>query len=205
MVKEIIEWIFCIIVALMLALLIRYFIGTPTVVKHTSMYPTFKENERLIINRTYRITKRKPKVGEIITFEAPTKEYTKWDAKQSNPIAIYDKEPKGIFNKFVYYCLEMTKTSYIKRVIAVEGQHVKIENSKVIVNDIVQEEEYLNDDVVTESDVFYDFIVPEGYVFAMGDNRSNSIDCRVLGCIPLEKIEGIVVMRFWPLSRFSKF
>ena len=38
--KDIIEWIICILVALILALLIRYFIGTPTVVKMTSMKPT---------------------------------------------------------------------------------------------------------------------------------------------------------------------
>ena len=203
--KEILEWIFCIIVALVLALIFRYFIGTPTIVKHSSMYPTLYENERLMLNRTFRITKKKPEVGDIITFEAPTKEYSKWDADQSNPIATYDNEPKGILKKFVYYCLELSKTSYIKRVIAVAGDHVKIENNEVIVNDEVLEENYLQDDVSTESEVFYDFVVPEGYIFAMGDNRDNSIDCRVFGCIPLEKLEGIVVMRFWPINKITKY
>ncbi len=203
--KEILEWVICIIIAIVLALMFRYFIGTPTVVKHSSMYPTLKENERLFLNRTHRITKRNPKVGEIITFEAPTREYSKWDANQSNPIAVYDNEPKGLFNKFMYYCIEKTKISYIKRVIAVAGDHVEIKDGNVIVNGKVKEESYLQDDVVTESEVFYDFIVPDGYVFAMGDNRSNSVDCRMLGCIPLEKVEGIVVMRFWPLNKVEKF
>ncbi len=199
-VKNIFEWGYCIIIALTLALLFRYFIATPTIVKQRSMYPTLQENQRLILNRTFRITHKEFEVGDIITFEAPTKQYSKWEADQSNPVAVYDEEPKGIINKFIYYSLEVTKKSYIKRVIAVAGDHVKIENNTVIVNGLVQEEQYLQPDVVTESEVFYDFIVPEGYVFAMGDNRPKSTDCRVLGCIPLNKIEGIVTFRFWPFD-----
>lgn len=126
------------------------------------------------------------------------------DADQSNPVAIYENQPEGIFSKFVYYVLEFTKRSYIKRVIALEGQHVVIEDSKVYVNGAQIKEDYLQNDVVTESSVFYDFIVPEGYVFAMGDNRTKSTDCRELGCIPLDKVEGIVSFRFWPFSDFGR-
>ena len=202
--KDILEWGYCIIIALILALLFRFFIATPTIVKQRSMFPTLKENERLILNRTFRITKKKPEPGDIVTFEAPTKEYLKSDADQSNPVAIYENQPKGIISKFVYYCLEITKKSYIKRVIAVEGDHVKIENNKVYVNGNVLDEKYLSSDVITESQVFYDFIVPDGYFFAMGENRTKSTDCRSIGCIPLEKLEGIVCYRFWPFSEFGK-
>ena len=71
-------------------------------------------------------------------------------------------------------------------------------------NNIPLKEEYLSSDVVTESSVFYDFIVPEGYFFAMGDNRTKSKDCRETGCIPFEKLEGIVRFRFWPFNEFGK-
>ena len=64
-------------------------------------------------------------------------------------------------------------------------------------------EDYLQKDVVTESNVFNDFIVPEGYLFCMGDNRTKSTDCRRFGCVPFEKIEGIVICRFWPLNKFG--
>ena len=202
-VKDILEWSYCIVIALILALLFRYFIATPTIVKQRSMFPTLQENQRLILNRTFRITKKSLERGQIVTFEAPTKTYSKWEADQSNPVAVYDDEPKGIFNKFVYYSLEVTKKSYIKRVIGIAGDHVKIENNKVYINGEEQEENYLRDDVVTESEVFYDFIVPEGYFFAMGDNRTKSTDCREIGCIPLEKLEGFVCFRFWPLSEFG--
>ena len=66
------------------------------------------------------------------------------------------------------------------------------------------QENYLQPDVVTESKILNDFIVPEGYLFCMGDNRTKSTDCRNFGCIPLDKIEGIVVFRFWPFSVFGK-
>ena len=51
---------------------------------------------------------------------------------------------------------------------------------------------------------FSEFIVPEGYIFAMGDNRSQSTDCRAFGCIPIEKVESKVWIRFWPLNLFGK-
>ena len=75
--RNILEWIYCIIIALVLALLFRYFIATPTIVKQRSMYPTLQENQRLVLNRVARITKKAPKVGDIITFEAPTRQYTR--------------------------------------------------------------------------------------------------------------------------------
>ncbi len=203
--KNILEWVYCIIIALTLALLFRYFIGTPTIVRMRSMFPTLQQDQRLILNRTFRIGKiESPKRGQIITFEAPSTAYESFNVDQSNPVAKYEKQPQNIFSKFVYYVLELNKKSYIKRVIGVAGDHIKIENGSVYLNGELLNEEYLGKDVITTSHVFTDFIVPEGYIFAMGDNRSNSTDCRSLGCIPIEKIEGIVIFRFWPFDSWGK-
>lgn len=203
--KEILEWIFCIVIALILAMLFKIFIAVPTIVKHESMVPTLQENQRLILNRTFRITGSKPKVGDMITFEAPSKTYDELSKNQSNPVAVYDKQTNGILNKLWYHVFEVTKVSYIKRVIATEGQHVVIKDGKVYVDEKELEETYLSPTVKTESKIFNDFIVPEGTIFAMGDNREKSLDCRELGCIPLDKIEGIVIFRFWTLDKICKF
>lgn len=204
--KNIIEWIECIVIAIVLAVLIRYFIGTPTIVKKRSMYPTLKQDERLILNRWGRTTKKMPERGDIITFEAPSKmALSAEEVDLNNPVAVYTNQPKNIFSEFTYYVLEWGKQSFIKRVIGLPGEHIKIEDGKVYINGEEYKEDYLQEDVkTTASGVFTDFVVPENYVFAMGDNRAESTDCRSFGCIPLEKIEGKVVLRFFPFNRFGK-
>ena len=72
-VKDILEWVYCIVIAIVLALLFRYYIGTPTIVKQVSMNPTLVQNQRLWLNRWGRTTKKLPERGNIITFEAPSK------------------------------------------------------------------------------------------------------------------------------------
>ena len=65
--KDILEWVYCIVIAIILALLVRYYVGTPTIVKQYSMYPTLKPNERLVLNRLPRTFKQMPERGDIIT------------------------------------------------------------------------------------------------------------------------------------------
>jgi len=199
-VKNILEWIFCIIIAIVLALLIRYFIGTPTVVKRSSMFPTLQQNQRLILNRLPKTFNEMPKRGDIITFEAPT------NVAAKTVKAEYEYNPQTWYEKFMYYVLEVGKTSYIKRVIALPGEQVKIENGKIYINEQELQEDYLQDTVVTEAKNLNltNFVVPEGYIFAIGDNRTQSMDCRDFGCIPIEKIESIVWIRFWPLNLLGK-
>lgn len=202
--KDIIEWIVCIVIAFVLALSIRYFFGTPTIVQQPSMYPTLKPNQRLILNRWARTIKEMPSRGDIITFEAPTSDSYTYNANDVR--AKYSNNPTSAWGKFVYYVLESNKISYIKRVIALPGEHLQIKDGKVYINGEELEEKYLQPDVTTsiENCPFYDLIVPENCVFVMGDNRSKSTDSRKFGCIPLEKIESKVWIRFWPLNLFGK-
>ena len=120
-------------------------------------------------------------------------------------MARYEERNRGWFKNFIYNVLEIGKISYIKRVIALPGEHIEIKNGKVYINDKELEEEYIADTVKTESmeGSFYDLVVPEGTVFVMGDNRTGSSDSRMFGCIPYEKIEGKVVFRFWPLNKMG--
>ena len=209
-IREIIEWLICIIIAVVLALIVRYYIGTPTIVQQTSMWPTLEDGERLWLNRWGRTTKKMPQRGEIITFEAPsTNIVTKDRVDLSNPIAKYENNPEGVLDKFKYYVLESGKRSYIKRVIGLPGEHVEIKDGSVYINEEKLGENYLQDGVVTDMKIgnnqlyFTDFVVPENCVFVLGDNRTGSTDSRAFGCIPLEKIEGTVAFRFWPISKFG--
>ena len=206
--REIIEWLICIIIAVALALIVRYYIGTPTIVRMSSMYPTLIENQRLLLNRWTRTTKKIPSRGDIITFEKPSKtNYNAEEIDKANPIAKYENEPTGLWSKFIYYVLEIGKDSYIKRVIALPGEHVVIKDGKVYINNEELQENYLQENVKTEirrEIGFNDFVVPENCVFAMGDNRDGSMDCRDFGCIPIEKIESKVWIRIIPFDKFGK-
>ena len=205
-VKDIIEWIVCIIIALIIAIAFSYYVGTPTIVQQPSMVPTLQPNQRLWLNRWVRTTKKMPSRGDIITFEAPSKlDLTSADIAE-NAVARYENEPTSIWSKFSYYVLEVNKTSYIKRVIGIAGDHVVIKDGKVFVNDEELQEKYLPSGIVTDNGHgnCTDVIVPENCVFAMGDNRSQSSDCRRFGCIPLNKIESKVWIRIWPLNLFGK-
>lgn len=205
-VKEVMEWVYCILIAIVIVILIKSFIGVPTVVKQSSMYPTLKQNERLWLNRWGATFNKMPKRGDIITFEAPTnRKVAKLSADTNNPVAIYEYNPSNIVVKFVYYTLEIGKTSYIKRVIGLPGDHVEIKNGKVYVNDQQLEEKYLQDYVVTTDmgGVFTDVVVPENTVYVLGDNRGESVDSRCFGCIPVEKIESKAAFRFWPLNKIG--
>ena len=205
-IKDFLEWIYCIIIALVIAILIKYYLGTPTVVQMDSMYPTLVQGDRLILNRIPKTTKKLPQRGEIITFEAPSKKaYNNNEVDLSNPIAKYNDDNFSVFKKFTYYVLEIGKKSYIKRVIGLPGDHVLIENGNVYLNGEKLNETYLVDGTITErTGAFYDIVVPNNCVFAVGDHRSVSLDCRSFGCIPLDKIESTVAIRFWPLTKFGK-
>lgn len=207
--KDIIEWVVCILIAVILALLIRYYIGTLTVVQQQSMHPTLEPGQRLILNRWVRTTHQMPERGDIVTFEAPSEDYPilSADFDRTNVIARYTNDPTNWFSKFVYYVLETSKESYIKRVIGLPGDHIQIRDGKVYINGEEFDEPYLQDNVTTtvgSDQPFSDLVVPENCLFVMGDNRDHSTDSRAFGCIPLARIEGKVWIRFWPFNLFGK-
>jgi signal peptidase I len=117
--KAVLEWVYCIIIAVVIAIVIKYFIGAPTVVRQESMDPTLKPGDRLILNRICRTFHQEYEKGDIITFTAPSNDsIQQTNIDQKNPVAKYENEPTNPFESFVYYVLEIGKTSFIKRVVA---------------------------------------------------------------------------------------
>lgn len=199
--REALEWIVCIVVAFTLALIIKYFLFTPTLVMQQSMTPTILNEERVLINRLVRTFNLELNRGDIITFEAPLN----YELADGEITAQY-REVDGVIDSLFYNVMEVGKISYIKRVIGVSGDKIEFRNGRVYVNDIRLEEDYLPEGAKTylpEKGMPNSFIVPEGYIFAMGDNREGSSDCRAFGCIPIEKVEGRVSIRIWPLNKFG--
>ena len=197
--NEVVEWIICFVIAYVIYIGINFFFGTIAGIRQTSMYPTAKDGERVIVGRRVLYNKDINR-GDIVTLAAPDEEVKKDDSIYAPYL-----ERTG-FDWFVYDILEIGKKSYVKRVIAVGGDSIKItESGEVYLNEELLEENYLAEDVITPiTGDYYDLVVPEGYVFVMGDNRGASKDSREFGVVPLDKIEGKVHIRIWPLNRWGE-
>ena len=95
---------------------------------------------------------------------------------------------------------------FVKRVIAGPGSIVNIdEDGNVYVNDVLQDEPYVEEKSAGVSDLTYPYLVPEDAYFVLGDNRVNSADSRTgaMGCVPQENVLGKVLICVWPLSHWK--
>lgn len=102
------------------------------------------------------------------------------------------------------------KEYFIKRVIGLPGETVRIQDGRVFIkkigsNEFTQiQENYLPQNLATMS-VGEDIIVPSNYYFVLGDNRPNSRDSRYFGAIPEDLITGKVWLRGYPFNRVKLF
>jgi signal peptidase I len=97
---------------------------------------------------------------------------------------------------------------YIKRIIALPGEKIKVSQGLVYVNNkAVIETDYLSDQIKTQAGLFLseekELTVGEGEYFVLGDNRSHSSDSRDWGTVPEENIIGKAWFRYWPLSKIG--
>ncbi|MDQ0205256.1 signal peptidase I [Alkalicoccobacillus murimartini] len=167
--SELLGWVKAIIIAIVLAVIIRTFLFTSYEVRGESMLPTAHEGELFIINKlNYQFSE--PSHDDLIVFHATQNE------------------------------------DYIKRVIGLPGDTVRVESDVLYINDEAVDEPYL-DEVKpgpgTYTQDFDEVTVPEGHVFVMGDNRPSSLDSRRIGAVSEDQIVGKVDLRFWPLSEFT--
>lgn len=146
----------------------------PTLVKGVSMFPTLDPNNYLMLYKLAYAGDKAPKYGDIVVFKSH--------------LTMENGREKDL----------------VKRVIAVGGDHIRIIDGKVYLNEGQLDENYINGDY-TDGEI--DIIVPEGYIFAMGDNRPNSRDSRdpSVGLIPESDIIGKVFIRLYPFNRIQSF
>jgi signal peptidase I len=106
----------------------------------------------------------------------------------------------------VFWYPQDTSKSYIKRVIGVPGDRVRVEGGQVYVNGTALVEDYVppeNRDSSSWRDGD-EQIVPEGKYFVLGDHRNQSSDSRMWGYVPRENIYGKAVFIYWPLREMGR-
>jgi signal peptidase I len=128
--------------------------------------------------------------------------------------SLQDQE-RIFINKFVYHFEAIARgdvvvfryprdpsKSYIKRVVAVPGDHVRIERGRVYVNGRLLTEGYVPRDFV-DPHSYPEIVVPEHSYFVLGDHRSMSNDSREFGPVDESYIYGKAVFVYWPVEKLG--
>lgn len=103
---------------------------------------------------------------------------------------------------------QSAEIDFIKRIIGLPGDKVKIKSGKVYVNgQELEESNYLDSSVYTGAESFLsenqEIVVPDGKYFVLGDNRPNSSDSRDFGPIGMDTFIGRVFFRYWPIDKIG--
>ena len=172
------EYVRSILIAALIALLVRTFLIQSFLIPSGSMENTLLVGDRLFVNKFIYGTDlpltqktilkvRDPQRGDVIVFEYPV-----------DP----DKD-------------------FIKRVIGTPGDVIEVRDKQVFVNHAPFKDthEIHRDRSIGNAprDNFGPVTVPAGSYFVMGDNRDNSYDSRYWGFVPKEKIKGNALIKFW--------
>jgi signal peptidase I len=120
-----------------------------------------------------------------------------------NKLAYRLGDPKVGDIVMLYYPLKPEK-SFVKRIIAEEGDQVRIVDGRVYRNDVPLDDSFVKAEYRSHDD-WGPQVIPEGYYFVMGDHRNNSSDSRHWGFVPKKYIIGKVQLRWWPVSHARVF
>jgi signal peptidase I len=120
-----------------------------------------------------------------------------------NKLAYRIGDPKVGDIVMLYYPLKPEK-SFVKRIIAEEGDQVRIVDGRVFRNDVPLDDSFVPSEYRSHDD-WGPQVIPEGYYFVMGDHRNNSSDSRHWGFVPKKYIIGKVQLRWWPMGHAKVF
>jgi len=180
-----------VLVALVVAVLIKTFLVQAFWIPSGSMIHTLEINDRVLVNKLSYVF-GEPEQGDVVVFDPPFG---------------VEEEAEPLLQAIVRNVAESLglKTpaveDLIKRVVAVGGQQLEVKDNQVLIDDVPLDEPYLDESAFMPD--FGPVQVPAGMVFVMGDNRPRSQDSRRFGSIDTDSIVGRAFVRVWPLDRWG--
>lgn len=170
----ILEFVQSIVLALSVFVLLYLFVAQPNEVKGSSMEPNFQNGEYLLTDKLS-YQFSTPQRGDVVVFKAPP----------SEPCSAEECE-------------------YIKRLVGVPGDKIKVEGGKVYLNGVELNQFFLPSDFVTSPGAYLTegvemMMGPDEYL-CLGDNRSHSRDGREFGPVKKEAIIGKAFLKYWPID-----
>lgn len=194
-----------VVIALVLALIIKTWLIQAFFIPSASMENTLKINDRVLVNKFVYHT-RDVQRGDVVVFNG----LDSWDpesefAQPTNPVS------KVLHSIGVAFGMAPNEKDYIKRVIGVGGDHVRCcdAQGRITVNGHPLDEKSYLYPGNAPSDNLFDVTVPAGHLWVMGDHRQVSSDSRAHlgdpggGTIPEDKVIGRAFVRVWPPSRMG--
>jgi signal peptidase I len=179
-----------VLAALIVAVVIKTFLIQAFYIPSSSMEDTLEINDRVMVNKlAYQFGEVHR--GDVVVFDDPMRT----EPQNESFLASVQRNVGEAIG------LTVPRSEFIKRVIGLPGETVRIQDNTVFVDGIPMREAYLPPG--TSMAEFGPVRVPDGEIFVMGDNRNSSQDSRVFGTVPIDTIVGKAFIIMWPASRWS--
>jgi signal peptidase I len=192
--RNVVELVLTVAVAIGVALLVQALLVKPYKIPSGSMIPTLQIHQRILVNRL----DTDPGLGDIVVFHPPA-------GAVVGPEGTCGSRDQGLGHS--HACDRdygaVSSETYVKRVVGLPGDHLRIVAGKVFRNGHEEHGSYIQP--CSTGSTFCSFTttitVPAGHYYMMGDNRGFSDDSRFWGPVPQSSIIGTAFFTYWPLSR----
>jgi signal peptidase I len=187
--NSLIELVTIVVVALGLALGIQAFLVKPFRIPSESMVPTLAVGQRVLVCR-FCLHFDTPDRGDILVFKPPAGEPSTCGVERPSD----EPCPEGTPGK--------SDQNFIKRVVGLPGDHLKVIEGSVYINGQRQNEPFARlDPQCATCNLPREITVPKDEYYMMGDNRGESADSREWGPVPKKWVIGKAFMTYWPPGR----
>jgi signal peptidase I len=182
MLKELVSWVYSLVVSLAIALFINIFILQPSSVMGQSMEPTLHENQHIFLSKVSHAIGKLPVFGDIVVIDSRVQRERTWRDDVAEPV-----------NNLITFVTggNPGHNIWVKRVVGLPGDVLELKDDELYRNGQRLQEPYIKEQMITTG--YKKIVVPAGHVFVMGDNRNNSSDSRMIGTVPADHVLGIMV------------